>query len=368
MKVYKEENDTNLNEIRRAEKIWKTKFPKEYVDFLIKYNGLVTYPNYPTISVENNSTLWAIERFLSIGDIILQKQYPMSFSLYDIEKEDLKEYNLKAKNLLTFAIGERGSYFMDLAPRKFLTFKRNNFGQIYFCNFSGGDGIVRTNTNSFAAFIDSLDYGDGHEYDPDFKLTKLGYSSNKIFQSYLFNTPNNPQLGLSRFKEVFQILGDIQPPENGYPNIIQKYVHDRLKLDYLLENGCSTDGLLRYARNAETIKYLVEEKRLDINKKYKGRYPLQNYLTPTSTHDVKVKYELITKLLEMGIEIDWSIKETQLDGKSDLTMIEKLEALHMKYLEYETYDKNRWIKSGKPNGYIPFIRSKLIEKKLGIRN
>lgn len=127
-------------------------------------------------------------------------------------------------------------------------------------------------------------------------------------------------------------------------------------------------GLLRYARKAETIKYLVQKKGMNINTKYKGRYPLQNYLTSTSTYDIKVKYQLLAEILEMGIEMDWSIKGTQVNGEPDLPMLKKLEILHEKYLKYEIEDKNWWIKNGKPSGHTPFKRSKLIEEKLGLYN
>jgi hypothetical protein len=48
-------------------------------------------------------------------------------------------------------------------------------------------------------------------------------------------------------------------------------------------------------------------------------------------------------------------------------MIDKLELLHKEYLEYEIYDKEWWIRNGRPDGHIPFKRSKLIEEKLGIK-
>ena len=356
IKIYQEELDTNLEEIQKVEKIWGTPFPSEYKDFLLKHNGGVPYPT-------NVKNFWPIERFLSLGDIEIQKLYPtMTYTLHDIEEEDLEPHQLSSDEILVFALGERGIYFLNLNP--------NDYGQLYFANFSGGNGIEKMNTNSFSDFLNSLDIPEwsDEKYDPNFQFTKLHYSGNKIFQSHLFYTPNNPELGFKRFKEVFEMLGDIQPPETGYPNIPQKYVHDKSRLEYLLEKGCKTDGLLRYARKAATIKYLVEEKGLDINKRYKGRYPLQTYLTTTSTYDIKVKYELIAELLELGVEMDWSIKGTQVDGNPDLPMIEKLRVLHEKYLRYEIDDKNRWIKSGYPDKHTPFKKSKLIEKKLGLSN
>ncbi|MFZ1498045.1 MAG: SMI1/KNR4 family protein [Saprospiraceae bacterium] len=80
IKIYKEEFDTNVEETKRAENIWGVEFPSEYKNFILKNNGCVAYPNCPIISSENNSELWAIERFFSIGDVIIQKQYPELFS------------------------------------------------------------------------------------------------------------------------------------------------------------------------------------------------------------------------------------------------------------------------------------------------
>jgi len=360
LQIYKEEPDTTIAAIKQAENIWGTPFPEEYKAFLLKNNGVITYPNFPTIEIEPYTNISPIERFLSLGDIIIQKQYPMSFTLYDINKEDLKEYNLKADKMLTFAMGERGFYVLNLAS--------NDLGQIYFCNFSGGDGIVKIYTNSFSAFIDSLGEPEGYDYDPDFKLEQLHYPSHKVFQYYLFTTPKNPSLGFNRFKEIFEILGDIQPSENGYKNIIQAYVHDRMKLDFLLEKGCNTEGLLRYTKDANTIKYLIEKEGLDINKTYRGRYPLQSYLTATSTHDAKIKYELIHQLLELGVDIDWSIQGTTPQGEPDISMIKKLELLVKEYFKYEMSDRKWWIKNGRPSGHVPFLRSTLIEQKLGLDN
>ncbi|QKX06145.1 SMI1/KNR4 family protein [Aquimarina sp. TRL1] len=358
IKIFKEESTISLREIKDAEELWNKKFPSDFKSFLLKYNGGIPYPNHPTIHSENDAELWSIERFLSIGDIIIQKKHPMTYTLHDIEAEDFVPHNLNNDEILVFAFGDRGIYFMSL--------QQHQYGQIYFANYSGGDGIVKINTNSFTEFFNSLTIASWYEeeYDPDFDFKELHYSDNKIFQYYFYYTPNDPDLGLQRFKEVFAIYGDIQPPEDGYPNIPQKYVDDRLKLDFLLKQGCSTDGLLLYAKKASTIHYLVEELRLDINKMYKGRYPLQNYLTTTYQAEIKSNYELISELLEMGIEMDWSISGTKIDQSVDATMTEKLRLLNDEYLNYEIQDKEWWAKNGKPSGHIPFKKSKYIADKL----
>lgn len=358
VKIYKEEFDTNVSEIEKAEKIWQAVFPSEYKAFLLRNNGGIPYPNCPAVSAENDSQLWPIERFLSIGDITLQKLHPMLYALDDVDEEDFEIRQISRDQILVFAIGERGVYFINLHS--------DDYSQIYFANYSGGDGIVKVNTKSFLNFIESLELPEwtGEQYDPNYEIRLPGYWGNKILQTGLFYTPHVPALGLTRFMEVFEVSGDIQPPEDGYPTISQKYVHDRLKLEYLFEKGCSTEGLLLYARDAKTIKFLLDHKGLDINKPNKGRYPLQNYLTPG--HDIKGLYELMDQLLEMNIKMDWSIQGIKVDGKPDLPMIKKLQALHELYLKSEIDDKNWWIKNGKPGGHTPFKRSRLIEEKLGI--
>lgn len=359
IKIKKEEFDTTRAEIAKAEALWDKNFPKDYVEFLLQYNGAITYPNWPNLGPDNKTEIWGVERFFSIGDIIIQKLYPMTYTLHDIDEEDFQKHNLNPKNILVFAQGERGIYFFNLSSEE--------FGQIYIANFSGGDGISRTSCNSFSRFLNSLglpDWDDKAEIDLDFEFSTDYNSSMKVMQWHLFYTPDKPELGFQRFKEVFEYTGDIMPKEDGYPSIIQAYVDDRLKLNYLIEQGCSTDGLLTSAKRAKTIEYLVKELKLDINKKYKNRYPLQNYLS--EGYNAQFAYEELHKLLETGIEIDWTIKGKLYNGKDDLPMIEKLRILHEKYLKLKGEEEEFRKKYKRPSGRPPFIESKLIESKLGI--
>lgn len=358
IQIQKEEFDINMDKIREAEKIWEFKFPEEFSAFLLKHNGGVTDICYPTIGAENNAELWEIVRFLSIGDIILQKKYLMEYTWnHEHDEYDLDELNLKKENLLTFAIAERGCYYINL----------DSSGQIYFCNYAGGDGIVKVNTNSFKEFVNSLEFPSWYEVvgTADPKLVKEYNPLYKLRKSRLFETPNQPQLGFERFKEVFEVFGEIEPSEEVYTQIANHYVYDRLKIDYLIERGCSTDGLLCNAPNIETIKYLVEERGLDINKRYNDRYPLQKYLIPGFS-GVQGAYLLISDLLEYGVELDWSVIGNKSDGTPDLPLLKKLELLNEKYLQEEIKDKDWWAKNGRPNQHVPFKHCKLIEEKIRI--
>lgn len=352
--ILEEEPKINNSELDRIEKLYGLTLPKDYREFLLLYNGAVFYKNYPTISNGKNYELYGVERFLSIGDLILQKKYPLYYTFYDDQSEDGELNKLNQRNHLIFALTDRGGmYFFDLS--------NEDYGQIYFADNCGT--MVKINTNSFSTFINSFDFYPEHRgTNNQDSIFKLHYSSHKIFQSDLFFTPNQPELGLERFKDVFQVNNDFQPTENGYPNVPQKYVNDKLKLDYLLSVGCKTDGLLNYAKSAQIVKYLVHDIGLNINEPYKGRYPLQNFLTAGSGYDCNVKYKLMDELLEMRIEMDWDIKGILWEGEPDLPFIVKLQKLNDEY-----YKNEEWEKSWRRNDFVPFKRSKNIENKLNGR-
>lgn len=351
LQIIKEEFDTNTSEIERLEALYGFKLPVDYKDFLLKNNGCVIYPNYPTISNEKNYDLFSLERFLSVGDIILQKQHPLYFTNYNDQSEGGELNKLNKDHHLIFAFTDRGGmYFFDLSPE--------NFGQIYYGHHCGT--MVKINTNSFTSFINSFDHypSQSDTIDQNY-VFKLHYSQYKIFQNDLFYTPHKPELGLQRFKEVFEINGDFQPTENGYPNVPQKYVNDKSKLDFLLSMGCSKLGLLNYAKDAHIVKYLIQDIGLDINEPYKGRFPLQNFLTPGSGNDCNIKYKLMDELLGMDLEMDWDIQGKLWNGERDLTFIDKLQKLHYEYYKNEEGEK-QW----NGNSFVPYKRSELIEKKL----
>lgn len=360
IKIKTEEFETNRETIAKAESLWNKNFPKDYVEFLLNNNGGIVYPNHPNLGPENKTEIWAIERFLSIGDIIIQKEHQMTYGLNDVYEEDLDEFNLSINDIVVFAKGDRGVYFFNL--------DEDEFGHIYIANFSGGDGITKTCATTFRQFINSLGMAewDDQEFNPNFTFSNKFHSGIKAMQSYMFNTPENPNLGFQRFKEVFDYYDKNTSTEDGYKGIAYKYVDDRLKLNYLLEKGCDTNNLLRGAKKAETIEYLVKELKLDINRMDNDRYPLQNYLIDRPDCYAKQNYELIDELLKRDIPLDWSINAKTYDGKDEPPMVEKLLTLHKKYKEMIVKEEEFQTKYQPPSGISSFIKSKLIEKKLGI--
>ena len=148
-----EESKTNRNEIAKVETLLNKKLPLEYIDFLMVYNGASCYPNIPSMQTVNmetkRDTLFPIDRFLSIGDIINYKTNNCWFDFTDhIPDEDLENFELDINNLLVFALGERGNYLINLSE--------DDYSRIYFSCYSGCDGLSKLETNSFNKFLESL--------------------------------------------------------------------------------------------------------------------------------------------------------------------------------------------------------------------
>ena len=209
---------------------------------------------------------------------------------------------------------------------------------------------MRIETNLFNDFFNSLSFVEFDE-----KTINLTTSS-KVFNYYLFETKSNPDLGLERFKEVLKYYGDPNVPDGpGYKNVVQTYVHNRKFLSYIITQGGRTDGLLNYAKNYETIKFLINEYALGINKPYNNIYPLHSYLNAMSMHDHKVSYEIIDKLFYSGIELDSSIIDN--DGNDFKTLLKKLDKGYQEYIEYDKkrkgfFDKDFFIISDRINEII----------------
>ncbi|WP_299680607.1 SMI1/KNR4 family protein [uncultured Tenacibaculum sp.] len=328
--INNDEPEASPKKIEELESLLGTSLPNEYRSFLQKHNGCTIYPDVPTIEADTNMGVWAVERFLSVEDLIMQKQTKVMYSDNEYIKEyDGEKYPINIEKLLTIAIAERGCYHIYLGNEE--------KGQIYATCYSDGDGLVKFDTNSFNDFIDSLsfyDFGDDEieEYSPP-KLER----SSKVFDYFLFDTVQNPELGFQRFKEVLKEYGDPNfPKDDGYKNVVETYVHNHRFLKHILSQGGKTEGLLNSCNNYETIQLLISEYNEDINKPYKGRFPIHNYATATSMHDHKVGYELIDKILKSKIHINLSVTDSNgVDIKT------KLIKLNKGYNDYIDYDKKR---------------------------
>lgn len=333
--INRDEFNTTLKEIENTEKFWHNKFPNDYKDFLLKYNGGQIYPNIPSIKATTSSDfweLWGIERFLSVGDIILQKQYPMGYTWNEQhETAVLQKYNINIDLLLAIAIAERGVYYINL--------DKNQFGQIYFACYQDWDGFVKLETNSFKEFLNSLKPYPDESFVHSFSKTK------KIYDVRFFQTPTNPELGLNRFKEILSFLGDANSKSTPSDwTVLQHYAYswgpnemDKRILHFLLENGGKTEGLLNKTRDIETIKLLIKKYNVNINQDFNGRYPLFMYTGWGSDFEVKQNYELLDKLLQLNLNIDYSITDDQ-----NRNFIQRLKLLFERYEINKSKSLERW--------------------------
>ena len=349
--IFNEEHKATIEKINKAEDIWGCKFPKEYISFLLDYNGIMLFPNLPTIDVDTSMGIWPVERMLSIEDIILQKETLMSYT-WNQEHEDevINKYKINLDKLLTFAIGERGCYYMHL--------DENDFGQLYYCNYIDGCGFVRLESNSINEFIYSFDASQDEKN--NFKENGYMFKTNKIYDDRYYDTENNSLLGLQRFKEVYSYYNEFILPNYEYKTVIQHYVDDEIKLNFLISEGSSLDGLLNHTRKFETIDYLINKIGLNFNTSYNGIYPIEELLKPEHLGGRIINYLLIDQLMSSDFTIDWSIL---IENTGNLI---KLKELHFDYLKREIYDKKWWYNNGKPELHVPYKKSQLIEEKLKI--
>ena len=332
--INKDEYPATLDKIELAEALWKSKIPVDFKYFLLRFNGGEIQPNIPSIKATTSSDfwqLWGIQRILSIEDIILQKRYSLGYTWKEQHEEAvLRKYDVNTDYLVTLAIAERGCYYINI--------DENQYGQMYFACYQDWDGFVRLETKSFDEFINSL-----RPY-PDAQFSAFT-KTRKVYDSRYFYTPDKPELGIQRFKEVLEFFGD--PNSKAREDdltVIQHYAYssefDRMNdyiFNYLLTKGGSIDGLLNRTRNIERIKKLIIEYNADINKSFNGRYPIIDYTGISSWNSVKENYNLIDQLLRLEIPINFDIKDDL--GK---TAIQRLKEMVIEYEKYREYNRNLW--------------------------
>lgn len=268
---YEQKNDINL--------------PKDYRDFLLKYNGGVITPNYPKSDTLKTDIAW-IERFYSLQDIELGILYNQR-NIREYINEDIKyyEYNIEPHKLLFIGVCEIGNIHLYCGE--------NGYGEIYYSNYGGGLGLEKTGLTSFTELLDSLSIMSQY-WESDTKSPYLNWQSDKIFtfKPYFYHETRflpilddiDEDIFLNRFEEVLSYYGhpnaihkfrrtDVVAFYLNYP-IILKYlinhsratyphrlegIHNLESLKFLVSKGASVEGLLTSMKNKEIIKFLIEE-------------------------------------------------------------------------------------------------------------
>lgn len=308
-------------DIKEFENLISINLPQEYKSFLKEINGCTLKFNEIEIEADTDWELMGLERFLSIGDLILQKKTELIYPMMDAIIEHNKEkYDIDFSCLFVIALGYQGCYYMHLGSEC--------FGQIFYASYSDWDGFVKIHTQSFYEFLNSINFDKAEENEKAFST-----QSDKVFDGGLFDTPQQPILGFNRFKEVLSFFGNPNRVIHR-KNIPQHYVHNRRFLEYILEQGGKTDGLLNYAKDFETIQYLVKTLGCNVNKPYDNTYPLHTYLKAHSLHDHKVSYDLLDDLLQSDIDLDLTILDKE--GNDFKTLLRKLNEGYQKYIQYDT--------------------------------
>ena len=346
-RIIKEEFSCTIDEIAHLETQIGFKFPNDYKQFLLEFNGGSVLPTQPDHS-KSKVYIFPIERFFSVGDLSL----PNISNLIEIKQLIKEDYNdslqkIDVDKLLFIAICERGHIAINCDYK--------NYGQICYINFSGGEGLEISDFKSFTELLNSLVHFDPEEPFDIYAVEE--YQPLKIFEfsMYYFWNDGFQKQTLQRFVEVLNFYGDpntVNPIKNY--SVVEHYINNPIVLEYLLENGgkvpeklkrvnniesikilkdrgANLDGLLLTSRNFKVIKFLIEEVKQDINQQYEGEYPMiaQTWLSPSSANSKIKQFELIKDIASLPIEINLTLKDDE--GR---TVKERIEILKNEYLVY----------------------------------
>jgi len=279
-------------------------------------------------------------------------------SLIENGKEYLKQgntnwgFDIDVEKLIFIGICERGTIHIYCGE--------SGYGEIWFSNYSGGEGLENTGLKSFSELLNSLSTLDEEwKFDKN-NLTYENWISDKIFtfNYYFYWEDDIQEKSLQRFKEVLVSYGDPNKVHKiretdvvnyylNYPIVLKyligsgakipkqlKRVHNLESLKYLVSQGANIEGLLNSTRNIETIKFLVDECKQDLNKPFNGEYPLLSYTNLSygySDWSRNNQYKLVKSVLDLGYELNLDIKDEK--GQSVKERIKILEDHHKMYVK-----------------------------------
>lgn len=353
--IFREEFPITEERVNKFEQEKNINFPSDYRKFLLEYNGGVVMPNYP-VSKKLKIEIDPIERFYSLQDIELgcidNQRERIAYVKEDIDEGRwyLEEgnvdwgFDIELDKLIFIGVCDRGTLHLYCG--------KNGYGEIWYSNYSGGEGLINTGLKSFSELLNSL--SDAYE---DLKFDKNNpiytkWLSDKIFKfAYSFFWEDDiKELSLERFKEVLSFYGDpnkIHSSKNSdvvsfyinYPIILKYLVNSGAKypnkftrinnvesLKFLVSLGANIEGLLNNTWNVEILKYLVEEQKQDLNKSFDGRYPLLIYTNLDGLHSewqFRNRHKYIQEILKLGYDLNLDIKDKK--GQSVKDRIKILE-------------------------------------------
>ncbi len=347
--IHPEEGPATEARILELEQQRGFRIPDDYKAFLLQYNGGVIRPDTPR-SETRGLGIFPIERLFSIGDLELvataNGEEIMEMMIDDYEDE---LFELDPRKLLSISLNERGNLLLYCGEDE-------EFGRVCYANYSGGDGIIKTQYASFTEMMDNLEH-----FDPEAMkdVRVLPFSENFVpqkifsFNYYFLWTDQHQEKTLQRFIEVYRFLKkpkEIRDRINerslmeyyiNYPAIIDfllkegfelpeklKRVNHLEAIKHLIEIGGNPEGLLISTRNIDVIKYLIESCGQNINTAYDGKFPMMTYTTIEGIVFRHLQWKLLNQILEAGFDIDYNIQDEK--GRTVQDRIDWLRDLNTK--------------------------------------
>lgn len=183
--IFREEFPITEKRVNKFEQEKNIYFPQDYRKFLLEYNGGVVMPNYP-VSKKLTTEIDPIERFYSLQDIELGCIDNQRERIEDV-KEDIDEgklylekgnldwgYDIEIDKLIFIGVCDRGTLHLYCGE--------NGYGEIWYSNYSGGEGLKNTGLKSFSELLDSLsDAYENLKFDKNNPIFK-NWLSDKIFK------------------------------------------------------------------------------------------------------------------------------------------------------------------------------------------
>lgn len=210
-KIYVDEKPISKKSLEKYMSEFERNLPIDYQSFLLKNNG------GPIFHTSKSNTMdFYIDRFLSLGDLILQEKTGCAFN--DWESMETDEYlpdNHNFKELLPIASNVHGSLMLSL--------KTESYGKVYYSIYSGGEGVYSSNFNSFRELLDNYRIPKDEKIDTQ---NQVYFPNCKLFEKKFFVNYEKPDLGLERFKELYKDLENpnFKKPEPFRTSLIQSYL------------------------------------------------------------------------------------------------------------------------------------------------
>ena len=226
--IYVDENPINSTELNQYMVQYHRQLPEDYQQFLINFNGGAIY--HPE---KRKYFFFNINRFFSLGDLILQEKTNCRFNDWDFMSEDeqLRE-QLNYKELLPIANCDQGTIMLSL--------RQEDIGAIYYSHYTGGEGVRKSPFKSFEEFLSCFSINE-NEKAPH--REEYYHADRKLFESNFFITQEDANLGLERFKQVYSKFNDPnfkeKPPFNT--SLLQKYVFWKPIFNFLIEQGAQPE-------------------------------------------------------------------------------------------------------------------------------